>query len=181
MRRTWILFAALLAAGCSGAEPQPLGTARPAEPQEAALGWEESYPASGERLVFGVRNLTVTEEGWSADVSLTNNTTIAFDTGADEPGWAYGLMLFDTGDLGELEAAAQSNQLPAVRQARTIEPALPGLLRPNQTWRGTLSAPGALPDGSWVRVSFGPLRAQGDPPPDLDAVVVWITDHANQV
>jgi hypothetical protein len=181
VRRTWILFAALLVAGCGGAEPRPIEAGRAAEPQRVALGWEENYPGSGQRLVFGVQNLTVTENGWSADVSLTNKTTVPFDTGDDDAASAYGLMLFGTGDLGELESAARSNQLPAVRQARTIEPALPDLLRPNQTWRGTLAAPGALPDGSWVRISFGPLRAEGDTPPEMEPVVVWITDNAHRV
>jgi hypothetical protein len=181
VRRTWILVAAALVAGCGGAEPRPVETGRAAEPQQATLGWQESYPGSGERLVFGVQSLRVTRTGWSADVSVTNKTTVPFDTGADAAASAYGLMLFGTGDLDELESAARSNQLPAVRQARTIEPALPEVLRPNQTWRATLSAPGALPDGTWVRVSFGPLRAQGDPPPEMEPVVVWITDHAHRV
>jgi hypothetical protein len=181
VRRTGILLAVLLAAGCGGAEPRPIEAGQAAEPQQVALGWEENYPSSGERLVFGVRNLTVTEKGWSAGVSITNKTSIPFDTGDDDAASAYGLMLFGTGDLDELEAAARANQLPAVRQARTIEPALPRLLRPNQTWRATLSAPGALPDGSWVRVSFGPLRAQGDPPKEMEPVVVWITDSAHRV
>jgi hypothetical protein len=181
VRRTAILLAALLLAGCGGAEPRPIGPARAAEPQQAALGWQEHYPPSGERLVFAVQRLTITEDGWSADVSVTNKTTVPFDTGGDDAVSAYGLMLFGTGDLGELEAAAGANQLPAVRQARTIEPALPDLLRPNETWSATLSAPGSLADGSWVRVSFGPLRAQGDPPPEMEPVVVWITDSAYRV
>jgi hypothetical protein len=181
VRRTWTLVAALLVAGCGGAEPQPIELGRAAEPQQVALGWEENYPDSGQRLVFGVRNLTVTDKGWSAAVSITNRTTVPFDTANDDAASAYGLMLFDSGDLAELEEAARANQLPAVRQARSIEPALPKLLRPNQTWRAVLSAPGALPDGSWVRVSFGPLRAQGDPPPEMEPVVVWITDNAHRV
>ena len=181
MRRTAILLAALFVAGCGGAEPEPLGTSRPAEPQQVALAWRESYPPTGERLVFAVSKLTVTKEGWSADVAITNKTGIPFDTGSDIAASFYGLMLFATDDLDELDAAARANRLPAVRQARTIEPALPKQLRPNETWRARLSAPGSLADGSWVRVSFGPLRAQGDPPPDMEPVVTWITDSAYRV
>jgi hypothetical protein len=178
MRRTLSLLAVLWLAGCGGAEPQPLGPARAAEPQQAKLGWRESYPASGQRLVFAVEALTVREDGWSVDVAVTNSTRIPFGAGSEEAGLAYGLMLFATGDPAELEDASRAGRLPAVRRAATIEPALPKVLRPSQTWRGTLSAPGSLADGSWVRVSFGPLRAQGDPPTDMEPVVVWITDRS---
>jgi hypothetical protein len=181
VRRTAILLAALLLAGCAGAEQEPIGPSRAAEPQRAALGWRESYPATGPRLVFGVEKLTVSADGWSADVWVTNRTGIAFDTGSGEAASAYGLMLFATGDLGELEDDAQAGRLPAVRRARTIEPALPKVLGPNQTWQATLSAPGSLADGSWVRVSFGPLRARGEPPPEMEPTVVWITDNAYRV
>ena len=40
------------------------------------------------------------------------------------------------------------------------------------------TASGALVAGSWVRVVFGPLVAAGNPPPDLDEQIVWITDHS---
>jgi hypothetical protein len=33
-------------------------------------------------------------------------------------------------------------------------------------------------DGSFVRVSFGTLVALGDPPPEMQPNVVWITDRA---
>ena len=52
------------------------------------------------------------------------------------------------------------------------------MLAPNQTWRTTMSAPGSLADGAYVRVSFGPFQAKGDPPEDMDPIVVWITDRS---
>jgi hypothetical protein len=180
MRRPLLLVAVLVLAGCGAAEPEPIGPARAAEPQQVELGWHESYPASGQRLVFTVEKLIVRPTGWSADVSVTNKTKIDFDTG-DGVALAYGLMLFASGDLGELQEAAGAGQLPALRRARTIEPEPPALLRPNETWRATLSAPGSLAAGSWVRVSFGPFQAQGDPPPDMEPVVVWITDSAHRL
>jgi hypothetical protein len=181
VRRTGTLLAALVVAGCGGTEPAPIEPSRPAEPQQATLDWRESYPSTGERLVFAVDTLRIDTSGWSAEVSVTNRTGISFEVGGDAATSAYGLMLFATGDLGEVEDAARANQLPAVRQARTIVPAPPDVLAPNQTWRAKLSAPGSLADGSWVRVSFGPLRAVGDPPPDMEPVVVWITDSAYRV
>ena len=50
--------------------------------------------------------------------------------------------------------------------------------RPGDGWRGTISAPGSLASGRWVRVVFGPLVAVGDPPDDMRSRFVWITDHA---
>ena len=52
------------------------------------------------------------------------------------------------------------------------------MLAPNQTWRATISAPGSLADGTYVRVSFGPLRAKGEPPEGMRPIVVWITDRS---
>ena len=37
---------------------------------------------------------------------------------------------------------------------------------------------GALAGGLWVRLSFGPLVAVGEPPQGAAAEVVWFTDHA---
>lgn len=181
MRRPLILAAALLLAGCGGVEPEPLTPARAAEPQQAELGWRESYPASGERLVFVVDTLTVREDGWSVDVAVTNSTRIPFAAGGSRLNHAYGLMLFSTGDLAELEDAARAGELPALRRASTIKPEPPDVLAPKQTWRATLSAPGSLADGSYVRVSLGPFRAEGDPPGGIEPVVIWITDRAHRL
>ena len=65
-----------------------------------------------------------------------------------------------------------------VRAARRFVPELPARLRPGDGWRGTISAPGSLASGRWVRVVFGPLVAVGDPPDDMRTRFVWITDHA---
>ena len=178
MRRTLSLLAVLLLAGCGGAEPEPLMPARAAEPQRATLGWRESYPSSGERLVFVVDELTVRKGGWSVDIAVTNSTRIPFETGATRVQLAYGLMLFATGDLAELEDAAQSGGLPPLRRAATIAPEQPEVLASGQTWRATLSAPGSLADGSYVRVSFGGFQAEGEPPDGMEPFVVWITDRA---
>jgi hypothetical protein len=181
MRRTLSLLAALWLAGCGGAEPEPLGPARPAEPQQAKLGWRESYAASGERLVFAVGKLTVRKDGWSVEIAVTNATRVRFEAGGSPVDLAYGLMLFRTGDLDELQEAARKNALPPLRRAATIEPEPPDVLAPGQSWRATLSAPGSLADGSYLRVSLGPLRAEGEPPEGMEPIVVWITDRAHRL
>jgi hypothetical protein len=187
VRRTVLLALALaltfLVTGCgTPAEVRPRPEPRAAEPQRVELGWRETYPATGrERLVFLVDSLEVTSRGWTARIGVRNDTGVAY---AARPGTAdsrYGLMLFATGDLGELEDAASSGGLPPVREAAAIEPEPPATLAAGATWRATLSARGSLPAGSHVRVVFGPLRAEGEPPEGLEAEIVWITDRSHRL
>jgi hypothetical protein len=178
VRRTLPLLAALLLAGCGRADEKPFLPAHAAEPQHVELGWKESHPAAvGARLVFQVGAFEVTTEGWSAAVSVTNRTTYDFDVDSGPTDYGFGLMLFATGDLKEVETANQEGQLPAERRATRIEPRPPPVLRPGVTWSSTLSAPGSLPDGSWMRVVFGTFRGLGDVPAEFRRVV-WFTDHA---
>lgn len=178
MRRTLPLLAALILAGCGSADEKPFVPARAAEPQHAELRWKESYPATvGSRLVFEVGAFEVTTEGWSAAVSVTNSTTYDFDVDTGPTDYGFGLMLFATGDLKEVETANQEGRLPAQRRARRIEPPPPVVLRPGVTWSATLSARGSLPNGSWMRVVFGTFRGLGDVPPEFRRIV-WFTDHA---
>jgi hypothetical protein len=178
MRAPLLLVAVLLLAGCGEAAPAPVESVRAAEPQRAELDWRESYPSSGQRLVFVVHTLEITKAGWSADIAVTNSTGIPFELGAIPEPFAFGLMLFATDDLGELEAASKNGRLPVPRLAARFDPAPPDLLAPTQTWRSTISAPGSLVDGAYVRVSFGPLRAKGEPPKGMEPTVLWITDRS---
>jgi hypothetical protein len=178
MRAPLFLLAVLLLAGCGGAELEPVEASRAAEPQRAKLDWRESYPVSGQRLVFVVRTLEVTEEGWWADIAVTNSTRIPFELGATPEPFAFGVMLFANNDLDELQETAANGQLPPPRLAARFDPPPPDELAPKQTWRTTISAPGSLADGAYVRVSFGPLRAKGDPPEGMEPTVLWITDRS---
>ena len=152
MRRTLCLLAALWLAGCGGAEPEPRAPARAASPQQVELGWRESYPASGPRLVFEVERLTVRKDGWSVDIAVTNSTRIAFVTGDPQLELAYGLMLFATGDLAELEEAASGGGLPPLRRANRVTPEPPEELAPGRDVAGDalgagLARRGQLPPG----------------------------------
>jgi hypothetical protein len=178
MRRTLVLAAVLLLAGCGGGELEQVKPGRAAEPQRVELGWREDYPSKGERLVFVVDALEITKRGWSADIAVTNSTEIPFELGAIPEPLAFGLMLFATGSLDALEQEAEAGRLPAPRVATRIEPAPPDELAPDETWHATISAPGSLADGAFVRVSFGPLRARGEPPAGMEPVVHWITDRS---
>ncbi len=175
MRRLLVILL-LLVAGCGSEGSEPLPDARAAEPQSAVLNWRESYPKTGERLVFGVRSLAVTADGWSSTISIENRTKIPFELG-DGPPLAFGLVLLADDDLKTLDQMTSSDGL-LLREPKAIEPSPPDVLGPGETWRATMSAPGALADSSYVRVSFGPLVALGDPPEGMQSSVIWITDES---
>lgn len=162
-------------------EPAPQPSAA-AGPQVAEVGWRETYPADAEadRLVFTVRTLEVREGGWRALVSVENDSPVAWEL--DDPratlDRSFGLMLLSTGDVDDLEEMNQAGTLPDPRPATRFQPELPPVLEPGKTWRGSMSASGALVAGSWVRVVFGTLVAVGKPPDTMSEQVTWITDHA---
>ena len=172
------LLAAALLTGCGTAEAEPFVPREPAEPRTTELNWREIYPAGPKRLVFLVHRLEIRADGWSAEIAVRNETDIPFELErrAGEPG--YGLMLFETADLGELEAASRNGALPAVRAATRFTVPPPSRLRPRETWTTSMSAPGPLPAGTYLRVTFGPFRAVGEPPEDMEPVVYWITDRS---
>lgn len=173
------LGAVLFAAGCSSGGSTPV-IPPPAPPQAAELAWVERSPETGPALVFRVRRFAVTDTGWTSDVEIDNRTDIAWSLGENPVAveQSFGIMLFATGEMGELEQRNQNAELPGLRAARHFAPALPARLRPGASWRGTISAPGSLASGRWVRVVFGPLTAIGEPPGDMPSQFVWITDHA---
>jgi hypothetical protein len=184
VRRTVaFLLLVLVAAGCGTAETggEPVRPARPAEPQRAELNWREAHPAAtGERLVFEVGTLAVTAEGWSVTVAVTNRTPYRFQIYTGPADYGFGLMLFPTGDLKAVEDANREGRLPAVRPAARIVPEPPAILQPGATWRGTLSAPGSLADGSFVRVVFATFLGEQDAPEEFTRVV-WFTDHTHRL
>ena len=140
--------------------------------QHASLGWRESHGAAGERLVFSVDTLEVLRNGWRAKVSLENQSSASYEVVStlERP---FGLMIFSSGSIEELDELNRKGELPTVRQATRYEPRLPAVLEPGDTWSGTISAPGALVAGGWARVVFGAL-VRIAPPHDG---VSWITDH----
>jgi hypothetical protein len=153
-----------------------------ARPQQDDLEWRETYGSPGEQIVFTVDSLEVTRTGWRAQVGVENSSSVAWelDPGAT-PNGTFGLQLYETGDSDELEERNKAQTLPAVRPATLYEPELPTILEPDASWKGEMSANGALVADSWVRVVFGTLIAVGKPPDELDDVVVWITDDTHRL
>jgi hypothetical protein len=164
-------------------DKESIPTSVAAGPQTADLGWREVYgDPPGEQLVFTVERIDVTESGWSARVGVENDSSVGWELapGATPEG-SFGLQLFETGDVEELEERNRDGNLPAVRAATHYAPELPGVLEPGASWEGEISARGALVAGSWARVVFGTLVAVGKPPDALDEKVIWITDHAYEL
>jgi hypothetical protein len=181
-RGSFLALAAISLAGCASApDAEPLPPARAAEPQTAELRWREEYPPTGQQLRFHVERLEVAEDGWSAEVGVENATQVPFELGSRPLALQFGLMLFGTGSLDEVEAASRAGALPAVRTATAIEPPPPAVLGPGVTWRATISAPGSLADGAFARVTFGTFFARGDPPAGMEPTVVWITDQSHRL
>ncbi len=173
------LAAAVLLAGCdSGAAPQlPTG---PAPPQSTSLDWVERFPTDGPALVFSAHVFEVTAAGWRAEIELENDTSIPWEI-QQTPVTDFGVMLFPTADVAEVERRSRNDDLPGLREARTLEPAPPETLRPGKSWRGTISAPGSLAAGLYLRIVFGRLVAVGDPPDGMPRQFSWITDHSYEL
>jgi hypothetical protein len=177
---------ALLATGCGTIGGSATGTVPAlvrAPPQHAELGWVEHYPTEKPALVFSVSSFTVTQEGWTAGIAVENRSTVGWEVGDPryEAELQFGVMLFPDDDLDALEQRNRTGTLPAIRHATAYRPALPSVLAPGKTWRGTISAPGALAGGLFVRISFGPFVSVGDPPDGTAPQVVWFTDHAHRL
>lgn len=154
-----------------------------APPQTAKLDWKEPYPSAKPALIFGVSRFTVTRDGWKADISVENTSDIAWIVGDPSfPSYReFGVLLFPNDDLKDLERRSRDGDIPGLRAATSTAPALPESIKPGQTWRGTIAAPGALAGGLWVRIAFGPFSADGKPPEGAQPSVVWYTDHAHQL
>jgi hypothetical protein len=168
---------AALVVGCSNESPPDLPT-EAAPPQAAELAWTEQIPESGQALVFRVYRFAVTERGWEADVEVENTTDIPWQLPVDAIPTSFGVMLFRTNSLEEVQQRSDDGDLPGVREADTYTPALPARLPAGAKWRGTIAARGSLAAGLYVRIVFGPFVADGDPPDGMERGFSWITDHA---
>lgn len=154
--------------------------ARAAAAQSAELGWSEPFPTVGPALVFRVHRVAVTEGGWTAEVEIENRTEVEWEIGADRVAVAqsFGVMLFETGTLDEVERRGRDGNLPGLRAVDRFEPPVPPRLVPGRRWRTTISARGTLAAGRYLRIVFGPLITRAEPPEGMQPRFVWITDHA---
>jgi hypothetical protein len=169
-----------LATACAEETPPAATPTEAAQPQSKDVDWIEVYRREGASFTFRVHSLEVLADGWRAEVSMTNGTRIRYSVGDPDETLErlFGVMLFRTGELQEVEELNSSGGLPGIRQAQTITPELPLVLEPAATWEGTIEATGSLAAGRYLRVVFGTLVPIGDPPEGFPPALVWITDHA---
>lgn len=176
-RRVLLLVAVCaLASGCGSTDTTALPPG-PAPPQRAALDWVERFPSNGPALVFSAQGFEVTPTGWRAEIGLENRTAATWSV-IESPATSFGVMLFTTDRVAEVEARNRDGDLPGLRTARRFDPPLPGTLPPGRSWHGTIAAPGPLAAGLYVRIVFGRLVAEGERPAGMPADVTWITDNA---
>jgi len=174
-----LTVAALAVAGCTGGQAT-LPPATSAPPQKARVDWVDPTAPKAPRLVFTVKRIDVLADGWRAQVAIRNDTAIPWAMADPRvPEASFGLMLFGTGDLSELERRNEERDLPDVRVAHAVVPAPPAQFQPGASWEGSISASGALAAGRWVRVAFGPFVAQDEAPKDLPTPLLWISDNAH--
>jgi hypothetical protein len=175
-----LVLVAFLATACAEESPEPTPPAKAAPPQFKELGWIERFEQGGATFVFRVRSLEVLPDGWRAEISVTNGTNVRYSVAAPDASAqrVFGVMLFRSGDLSEVEERSASGELlPGIRRAQTFRPALPLVLEPDETWSGTIGAPGALAVGRWLRVVFGTFVPIGESPEGFPEELIWITDH----
>ena len=185
LRRRWpagflLIVVAVLATGCGGDESTTSLPTEAAPAQEAELTWSEQFPETGAGFSFRIRRFAVTADGWEADVEVENRTDIPWRLPGAEDAvpTSFGVMLFRTDDVEEVEQRSANGDLPGLREADTYTPSLPTRLAPRAGWRGTIAARGSLAAGLYVRLVLGPFVADGDPPEGMEAAFSWITDHA---
>lgn len=183
-----VLAGSVLAlAGCGGALPEADLPVGPAPPQRHQLDWEERSPATGEGIVYRVRSLEVTTTGWRAEIGIDNQTSVTWRLGnavevlRAAPVGRFGLLVLSTDDHERVERANTTRQLPPIRRATSIVPALPTSLAPGALWDGTIEGTGRLPGGLWVRVSFGLMTTDDELPDGMQNGLIWFTDHAVQL
>src|SRR6188472_480516 len=148
-----VLAAATLLAGCGSSETAPLPPG-PAPPQEAELHWVERYPGKGPAVVFRAEHFEVTTSGWRAEIGLENQTSTTWRL-VETPTTGFGVMLFPTNEVAEVESRSSGGDLPGLRAAQTVGPPLPPSLAPGASWHGTIAAPGPLAVGLYARIVFG--------------------------
>lgn len=171
-----VLAALTLLAGCGSSETQFLPPG-PAPPQDAELHWVERYPAQGPALVFSAEHFEVTKSGWRAEIGLENQSATTWRL-VETPTTGFGVMLFPTDEVSEVESRSSGGDLPGLRAAQTFDPPLPPSLVPGGRWHGTIGAPGPLAVGLYARIVFGQLVAEGDTPEGMPAQFSWITDNS---
>lgn len=123
------------------------------------LGWVERHSAYGRHFVmtFTVTSVTVDRRGWSARLSLRNQTNV----------------YVRVANRFALVAETRSGKRLVLRATR-FEPCMPPILGFLQRWTGTIQGSGTPPNGSRLRLRLSEFRI--DIAPNL--VIRHLTRHS---
>jgi hypothetical protein len=148
----------------------------PMKPQTVELGWRET--ASLEKrpvLEFEVESIRFRPRGWTVLGSVTNRSPVRFSILAP----ARIKILEEKKQKWTWFGLTWTTTAPATKivHAETYRPALPKILEPGHTWRGSFSGPAFAVQGRPIRVTFGMFVPRSDPPRHYPPQIGWITDH----
>ena len=71
----------------------------------------------------------MTKSGWQATIGLENQSSTAWRP-VELPTTGFGVMLFPTDEVSEVESRSSGGDLPGLRSAQSFDPALPPRLPP---------------------------------------------------
>jgi hypothetical protein len=136
---------------------------------DVRVDWKEQARLHGRPVIsFRVQRLITRKKGkvtaWAVVASVTNTTTKALRVSSNQ----FGLALFSDGKTTDPRRAK------TLFRAIAFSPALPRVLAPGKSWRGTFIGGGAVANGSYVRVIFGWFAGPAVGGPGFN----WISDHA---
>lgn len=152
------------------------------------VSWNEQRRLHDGTFAFHVSRIDATTSSWSAVVSIANHTKTTYGLDSGCGGWS---PQFVTPGMGIIYPGGGPQGLSggwSMRTARTAAPALPRLLAPGASWRGTIRGAGPLPRGIFLRLTFGYFvpgrpgtRSKCDPQrgfaPFDNTTWYWTTDH----
>jgi hypothetical protein len=132
------------------------------------VGWNEAAKSGGVKVMtYTVDTLTFSSTGWRAKVSFHNvsHVTIRMSTQRE-----FGAAFF-----ADPKTETLTNAI-GFATATTFSSKLPTVLKPGDSWTGTISGTGTLTASGkvYARVVFGPFTNL----PGTKSAVVWITDHS---
>jgi hypothetical protein len=131
-----------------------------AQAKTLKLNWVEKTIGDYPAMTFKVKTLTVVGTKWSYVASVANNSKVAVKIGPGSPSedgqYRFGLILpqkYDTSCHPVYTPCPAPR--PPLAGAQSTKPRMPTVLRPGQTWSGTVSGTRTIPRGVLIRIAFG--------------------------
>jgi hypothetical protein len=133
------------------------------------LNWHEQATVHAKPAIgFHVQALVTKKKGkvsgWAVVAEVTNRSSKPLRISAHQ----FGLALFK-------DATSTDPRKATLLPAGAFSPALPAVLAPGKTWRGTFIGAGSLTSGQYVRVLFGWFSG----PAVGGTGFNWISDHVH--